>query len=46
MSNYAEILTRAARDQSSPNVRPKDAATLILIDRSGGAAGFARTSAS
>jgi 8-oxo-dGTP pyrophosphatase MutT (NUDIX family) len=35
MSNYAEILTRAARDQSSPNVRPKDAATLILIDRSG-----------
>jgi 8-oxo-dGTP pyrophosphatase MutT (NUDIX family) len=35
MSNYAEILTRAARDQTSPNVRPKDAATLILIDRSG-----------
>ena len=35
MSNYAKILTEAARDQTSPNVRPKDAATLILIDRSG-----------
>lgn len=35
MSNYADILTKAARDQTSPNVRPKDAATLILIDRSG-----------
>lgn len=28
-------LTRTMRDQSFPNVRPRDAATLILIDRSG-----------
>jgi 8-oxo-dGTP pyrophosphatase MutT (NUDIX family) len=35
MSNHAEFLTSVERDQSSPNVRPKDAATLILIDRSG-----------
>ena len=30
-----ERLTRAARDQSFPTVRPKDAATLIIVDRSG-----------
>lgn len=30
-----ERLTRAARDQSHPTVRPKDAATLIIIDRDG-----------
>jgi 8-oxo-dGTP pyrophosphatase MutT (NUDIX family) len=35
MSNHAEFLSSVERDQSSPNVRPKDAATLILIDRSG-----------
>jgi 8-oxo-dGTP pyrophosphatase MutT (NUDIX family) len=35
MSNYADFLTSVERDQTSPNVRPKDAATLILIDRSG-----------
>jgi 8-oxo-dGTP pyrophosphatase MutT (NUDIX family) len=29
----AERLTRAIRDQSSPNLRPRDSATLILIDR-------------
>src|SRR5580693_827149 len=28
-------LTRTIRDQSSPNLRPRDSATLILIDRSG-----------
>ncbi|WP_127089703.1 NUDIX hydrolase [Aquabacter cavernae] len=35
MTNLAERLTQAERDQSSPNTRPKDAASLILIDRSG-----------
>src|SRR5271155_4676917 len=30
----AERLTRTIRDQSSPNLRPRDSATLILIDRS------------
>jgi 8-oxo-dGTP pyrophosphatase MutT (NUDIX family) len=30
----AERLTRVARDQTSPNLRPRDSATLILIDRS------------
>ena len=38
MSDFAETLVRrmneAARDLSSPLVRPKDAATLILVDRS------------
>jgi 8-oxo-dGTP pyrophosphatase MutT (NUDIX family) len=29
----AERLTRTIRDQSFPNLKPKDAATLILIDR-------------
>jgi hypothetical protein len=30
----AERLTRVVRDQMSPNLRPRDSATLILIDRS------------
>ncbi len=32
--DLAERLTKAERDQSFPNLRPKDAATIILIDRS------------
>ena len=35
MNDLAELLTSAERERSSPNVRPKDAATLILVDRSG-----------
>jgi 8-oxo-dGTP pyrophosphatase MutT (NUDIX family) len=35
MTDIAERLTRVERDQTSPNLRPRDAATLILIDRSG-----------
>ena len=35
MSNIAERLTESERDQTSPNLRPRDAATLIVIDRSG-----------
>jgi 8-oxo-dGTP pyrophosphatase MutT (NUDIX family) len=35
MADLAEQLTRAERDQSFANLRPKDAATIILIDRSG-----------
>jgi 8-oxo-dGTP pyrophosphatase MutT (NUDIX family) len=31
---FAQWLTRVERDQSHPNQRPRDAATLILIDRS------------
>jgi len=34
-TDVAERLTRAERDQSFVNLRPKDAATIILIDRSG-----------
>ena len=34
-ARLTERLTKAERDQSHPNVRPKDAATLILIDRTG-----------
>src|SRR6266498_175976 len=34
-TNSAVRLTQAERDQSFPNLRPKDAATIILIDRSG-----------
>ena len=34
MDDYAEYLTSVERDQSFPYIRPKDAATLILIDRS------------
>jgi 8-oxo-dGTP pyrophosphatase MutT (NUDIX family) len=32
-SDRAERLTRSIRDQSFPNVKPRDSATLILIDR-------------
>src|SRR5438876_8892846 len=35
MADLAEQLTRTERDQSFPYLRPKDAATIILIDRSG-----------
>jgi 8-oxo-dGTP pyrophosphatase MutT (NUDIX family) len=35
MSELADWLTRVERDQSGPNLKPRDAATLILIDRSG-----------
>lgn len=35
MNELADWLTRVERDQSGANQRPKDAATLILIDRSG-----------
>ncbi|MBO0759047.1 MAG: NUDIX hydrolase [Bradyrhizobiaceae bacterium] len=34
MDDYSAYLTGVTRDQSFPYVRPKDAATLILIDRS------------
>ena len=33
-TDLADRLTKAEREQHFPNVRPKDAATLILIDRS------------
>ncbi|MGB7077201.1 MAG: NUDIX hydrolase [Xanthobacteraceae bacterium] len=33
-TDRAERLTRTMRDQSFPNVKPRDSATLILIDRS------------
>src|SRR5271157_4097817 len=32
-NDRAERLTRTIRDQTSPNLRPLDSATLILIDR-------------
>src|SRR5436853_3296358 len=35
MTDVAERLTKVERDQSHPNLKPRDAATLILIDRSG-----------
>lgn len=35
MNDLAQKLTVTERDQSHPNRRPKDAATLILIDRTG-----------
>lgn len=35
MTDLAELLTSAERERKSPNVRPRDAATLILVDRSG-----------
>ena len=35
MSNLAERLTKVERDQSHPNLKPRDAATLIIVDRSG-----------
>lgn len=34
-NSVTERLTLAERDRRSPNMRPKDAATLILLDRSG-----------
>src|SRR5277367_1741532 len=34
LDDRAERLTRTIRDQTSPNLRPRDSATLILIDRS------------
>jgi len=33
--NLADRLTKTERDQSHPNLKPRDAATLILVDRSG-----------
>lgn len=33
--SITDRLTSTARDRSSPNVRPRDAATLIIVDRSG-----------
>lgn len=35
MNDYAKILTEEARERKWPNVRPKDAATIIIIDRAG-----------
>lgn len=35
MTDLAARLTKVERDQTSPNLRPRDAATLILIDRAG-----------
>jgi 8-oxo-dGTP pyrophosphatase MutT (NUDIX family) len=35
MNELTQRLMSVDRDQSHPNVRPKDAATLILVDRSG-----------
>jgi 8-oxo-dGTP pyrophosphatase MutT (NUDIX family) len=35
MTDIAQRLTKVERDQSHPNLRPRDAATLILVDRSG-----------
>jgi 8-oxo-dGTP pyrophosphatase MutT (NUDIX family) len=33
--NLAERLTKVERDQSHPNLKPRDAATLMIVDRSG-----------
>lgn len=35
MTDLAQLLTAVERERKSPNVRAKDAATLILVDRSG-----------
>ncbi|MGD9921192.1 MAG: NUDIX hydrolase [Pseudorhodoplanes sp.] len=35
LTDLEQRLTAAERDRSSPNVRPRDAATLIIVDRSG-----------
>src|SRR3954451_21263141 len=35
MSNLADRLTKTERDQTHPNLKHRDAATLILVDRSG-----------
>lgn len=37
LTDLEQRLTAAERERSSPNVRPKDAATLIVVDRSGAA---------
>ena len=34
-SDYARELAKDARDRSHPLIRPRDAATLMIIDRSG-----------
>jgi 8-oxo-dGTP pyrophosphatase MutT (NUDIX family) len=34
MNDIADRLTKVERDQSHPNLKPRDAATLILVDRS------------
>ncbi len=36
MNDLAKLLTETDRDQSFANVRPRDAATLIVLDRTGG----------
>ena len=36
MSDFSERLTKAERDRSFDNVRPRDASTLIIVDRSDG----------
>ena len=33
--DLAERLTKVERDQSHPNLKPRDAATLMIVDRSG-----------
>src|SRR5436305_2175838 len=35
MTDVTERLTKVERDQSHPNLKPRDAATLIVVDRSG-----------
>ena len=35
MTDIAERLTKVERDQTHPNLKPRDAATLIIVDRSG-----------
>lgn len=35
MNDFSERLTKAERDRSFDNVRPRDASTLIIVDRSG-----------
>jgi 8-oxo-dGTP pyrophosphatase MutT (NUDIX family) len=35
MTDLAERLTKTERDQTFPNLKPRDAATLIVVDRSG-----------
>jgi len=35
MTDLAQRLTKVERDQTHPNLKPRDAATLIIVDRSG-----------
>jgi len=35
MTDFSKQMTAVERDRSYPNVRPKDASTLIIVDRSG-----------